>query len=102
MAYFPLKDTSPFPCFTFLPLVQEVVDTILVIQHACGFFSGKWYERCLLIKFMNVSPLEITKKLLKSLLFISDCYLVFPQSLTTLIHVSISSFSYKQKLIFHK
>lgn len=32
--------------------------------------------------------LEITKKKwLKSFLFISDCYLIYPQSLTTVIHL---------------
>lgn len=77
MAYFPLKDTSSSTCFTFLPLVQEVVDTILVIQHACGFFCEKSYGRRIFIKFINISPLEITKKLLKAWLFISDYDLVY-------------------------
>lgn len=78
MAYFPLKDTSPLPCFNFLPLVQEVVDTILVIQYARGFFCEKSYGRCTFIKFINISPLEITKRLLKALLFISDYYWLEP------------------------
>lgn len=56
MAYFPVKNTSPSPCFTFLPLVQEVVDTILVIQHACGFFCEKSYGRCTFMKFINITP----------------------------------------------
>lgn len=62
MVYFPLKDTHSFILLS-CPFVQKVVDTILVVQHACGLFCGKWYGRCLFIKFMNISPLKShTKK----------------------------------------
>lgn len=88
MVYFPLNDTYSFSSLLSCPFVQKGVDTILVIQHACGLFCRKRYERCLFMKFMKSSSLKSQKKKwLKSFLFISDCYLIYPQSLTTVIHL---------------
>lgn len=51
-------------------------DFILVIQHASSLFEGKLCGRCIFTELSDIFPFEVTKRLLKSLLFISD-YLMY-------------------------
>lgn len=52
------NDIFSFLYIPFLVLVQKIVDLTLVIQHACGLFCGKFCERCVCIKLMDVSSLK--------------------------------------------